>query len=1103
MIALDPLNVPLQGLNLIEASAGTGKTYAICNIYVQLLIERGLTTGEILVVTFTRAATEELRGRVRSRIVDALNVFSGIGQGDDFLQGLAERTADKDGAKRRLINGLRAFDLAAIFTIHGFCLRVLHNHAFESASFFDTALAEDETDLIHEIVDDFWRKTFYPMDPDRFRALSKDVTRDGLIGLARKCLTNPFLAVVLGSESSEGGSFSSDRRASDIGTLRKTFIEYLRKEASRRKREMNIRSYDDLLTDLFRALEGPGGKELVGKIRSHYKAALVDEFQDTDPVQYAIFKAIYGGGEGTLFLIGDPKQSIYSFRGADIFSYMEAVGSVDGQFTLDKNWRSTGTLIKAVNTIFSTRVRPFVFESLHFQPVGPGEQSDSGVFAVDGVEDPAPFKIWFLEREEGKKNIAKGFGRTVVGKAVADEIVTLLSLGQAGRALIEGKPVHAGDIAILVPTNWEAREMLGYLRDAHVPGVIYSSESVFNSHEALEWERVLSAVLEPTNETSVRAALVTDMLGLSGDDLACLSGEEPEWDRWVEKFEFYRTMLVSRGFISMARAMITREGIKQRLRAFPDGERRVTNILHCVELLHSAATEKKLGPESLLKWLREKRVKEKTSETEEYQMRLETDERAVKIVTIHKSKGLEYPIVFCPFSWDAAEKDKSGLVVYHDKESSQQATLDISFPPGSRGKESMQSERLAELVRLVYVTLTRAKYRCYVAWGYMKDSETSALSYLFHYRSPSGEDVNLAAVKDFMTTLSDADMMKDLDQLVRASEGTIEVMPLPAHVGLSYRAFHPDADELTCRQFSAHIEKDWRTTSFTAIVSGKERSAEAPDRDKAIDDEGLGGGEAREESGRESLSFFDFPRGTRAGTCLHDIFEHIDFALEDRKEARHLVADRLAAHGFEERWTESVYDAVVKVLSVPILGPGNTFSLSHLSPAERLHEVGFYVPLEFITSQKLREVFSSHRGGVITDRLGEIIEKLGFKPLKGMLRGFIDMVFCHDDRFYLVDWKSNFLGNTIEDYRPERLNEVMAEELYILQYLIYAAALHKFLEVRVNDYRYHDHFGGVFYLFLRGMDPARGRDCGVFFDRPDFTLIDDFARCLCGGRRDP
>jgi len=1098
MSILDPLNIPLKGLNLIEASAGTGKTYAISNIYLQLLIEKNLTVEEILVVTFTKAATEELKGRIRGRIVDALRVLSGDPSDDDFLRDFATRITEKEGAQKRLVNALQSFDLAAIFTIHGFCLRMLHNHAFESGSLFDTGLVEDQTEILSEIVDDFWRQTFYTMDPQAFKETTREMGRENLFDLAKKCVSNPLLAVVDGMKDEKDMVVMSVAAGSSIVSLRHQFIEYVHRESARRKQTENVRSYDDLLIDLFRALEGPGGRELAVSIQQRYKSALVDEFQDTDPLQYRIFKSIYSGSNGALFLIGDPKQSIYSFRGADIFSYMEAVTDVDVQYTLDKNWRSSRGLIKAVNTIFGEAKNPFVFDSLVYRPVGQGNQEKTGRLLVDGVQDPSPFKIWLMKRDDSKKNITKGAARELVGRAVADEIVTLLSKGNEGKALLDGRPVHAGDIAILVPTNWGAREMLKILKEAHVPGVIYSSESIFWSREAMEIERILCAVLEPTNESYVKTALATDMMGISGDDLAGFRGDEQIWDSWVEKFESYRLMFLSRGFIVMARTMVTRERIKQRLRAFPDGERRVTNILHCIELLHNASLENQLGPEGLLKWLHEKRTEESASDADEYQMRLETDEKAVKIVTIHKSKGLEYPVVFCPFSWSGAEGGKDDLVVYHDREKANRPTIDIGFPVNEYGRQSMEQERLAELVRLLYVTFTRAKCRCYLAWGPINESETSALAYLLHYKPRNKEKPDLDGLKDFVKGLSDEQMERDISYLVDKSEGAIELSMIRHPSGLIYKPPRPATEMLTYREFSANIERDWRTTSFTAIVSGREQLAELPDRDTAPEEQGPPDRQEPGEPGTQTISIFNFPRGARAGSCLHDILEHVDFNLGSPDEAKRLIVEKLTEYGFPDKWTGTVYGMLADVLSAPIMGKEIPFSLSTLKASDRLHEVEFFAPLQLISAGRLGEIFRSYAGTVIPDRSAGLIQSLGFKPHRGMLRGFIDMVFHYDGRYYLVDWKSNFLGG-VEDYRLDKLTSVMEKELYVLQYHIYAVAVHQYLRVRVKNYHYSEHFGGVFYLFLRGICPNRGTGYGIFFDRPEYNLINDLS-CLFAGQ---
>lgn len=411
----------------------------------------------------------------------------------------------------------------------------------------------------------------------------------------------------------------------------------------------------------------------------------------------------------------------------------------------------------------------------------------------------------------------------------------------------------------------------------------------------------------------------------------------------------------------------------------------------------------------------------------------------------------------------------------------------------------MEYERLAELVRLLYVTLTRAKYRCYLAWGPIHGSETSALAYLLHYRSKIQETINLAALKDFIKGLNDSQMEEDIVNLVKKSEGAIALMPIPAPADLTYIPPHAETTLLTCREFSANIERDWRTTSFSAIVSGRDYPAEIPDRDKTVDTEDPPLASKPDGPGRQSRSIFDFPHGTSAGSCLHDILEHIDFALENPDDARRLIAEKLAGYGFEDTWTDSVYRAMENVLSVPIMGKEVPFSLSSLPFSERLHEVEFYMPVAWMSAQRLGEIIRSYGGETIPDRFAERIEGLGFTPHKGMLRGFIDMVFQYNGRYYLVDWKSNFLGDT-ENYRREKLYDVMEREFYILQYLIYTVALHGFLGMRIENYHYRDHFGGIFYLFLRGIDAERGPEYGVFFDQPRFDLIHDLSNSMAGPR---
>ncbi|HUJ88910.1 MAG TPA: exodeoxyribonuclease V subunit beta [Syntrophorhabdales bacterium] len=1192
----DPYNVPLSGWNLLEASAGTGKTYALAGLYVRLLIEKGLSTREILVVTFTKAATDELKGRIRARIKDALGAFAYGPGADEFLAGLVSRTEDHERARRFLTDALRSFDESAIFTIHGFCLRALHNHAFESGSLFDTELLEDETDMMKEMIRDFWRINFYQGSGQLFSCIRAWVDPEELLKLVRLCGRNPFLRVRRGDRADEeavpdaveqvclcaffeaAGSWRASRQevrdilAEDPGLnrsvynqkaveriiekldayfssgyflpvpdaldyfcfdppvkpaalkkqaqppvhpffsqcevlrkrlaetsscydeklaqVREELIDFIKRESSERKLDTNVRTFSDLLLDLHDALQREGGEELAASLRKQYKAALIDEFQDTDLVQYAIFRRIYDYEGATLFLIGDPKQAIFGFRGADLFAYIKASGDVAQRFTLDRNWRSSESLIKAVNAIFDRAEGPFLLEPLKYLPVS-GSGAASLELTIDGRSDPSPFKLWFLARRPDGKPLTKGFAREVLYRAVSSEIGRLLKLGHQNEAFLGDRPVTAGDIAVIVRINREAREMQSTLRQVNIPSVVYTGETVFKSDEALELEQIFQAVIDPTDEGKVKVALITRMMGVSGDDLARIIEDETEWDRWLTRFDEYRMLWLRAGFISMARTLVSREQVKRRLGAFSDGERRLTNLLHLLELLHRAFTEEKLGMEGLLKWLGERRQLAGDVAPEEHQIRLETDEMAVKIVTIHKSKGLEYPITFCPFLWGDSRVTQS-VLTYHDKEESYQSIINVSMNPDETAREYAETEQLAENIRLTYVALTRAKCRCYAAWGYINNSETSALAYLLHGRSLGRCD--LAALESHIMSASDEALRSELASVVQRSQGAIEILPVPEESASHYFIARSAHELLQLKPFAGEIELDWRVSSFSALTSGKDELADLPDRDRGLGEESSHVEAVKRANGAQGLSIFTFPAGPKAGSCLHEILEHLDFARFESDETRTLVAERLGRYGFASDWVETICLLVKNVLIAPLDERG-LLTLSALGAADRLHEVEFHVPLSLITPKGLGALFGSGEGDANVS-VGTLIKRLGFKPVKGMLKGYIDLVFQRDGRYYIVDWKSNYLGASLEDYTRERLSIVMEREFYTLQYHIYAVALHRFLELRLPDYQYDAHFGGVYYLFLRGMGPAGGY--GVLFDRPAPERLKALAHYLTG-----
>jgi len=1199
MQELDHLNIPLSGKNLIEASAGTGKTYAIACLYLRLLVELDLTPEKILVVTYTEAATEELRGRIRSRIREALAVFQGGATTDPFLAGLLEKSASgastsTEAARDRLDRALKSFDLASIFTIHGFCLRALQDNAFESGSLYDTELVTDQAELVQEVVDDFWRRHFF-CDPAPLLgyALEKRITPAYLAGFLREMVGNPKLEVVphydlaglpaleercaaaFGAvqtvwrdargeivdllETHSGlsrakGNYHPDLlcalfesmdaylcganhfdlfdgfekftlRGIAAGkkpkgaapehpffevcdelfelvetrflALKTELLEFGRQRLAERKRELNVRCFDDLLTSLYDALMSPKGEALGLALRQKYRAALIDEFQDTDPVQFDIFRSIYADADSPLFLIGDPKQAIYSFRGADIFAYLQAAAGVEEErrFTLTRNFRSAPGLLDAFNTVFDNDARPFIFGAISYHPVQYGKKEGAAELVLPEWND-APLQLWHLPEEHKGREVNVGMATALVPEAVAAEISRLLKEGREGRGVIAGKesvPILPEHIAVIVRSHRQAATIQEALAALAIPSVMRSDKSVLATREARELCTVLAALASPGSEPKVRAALVTDILGVSGDGIAALLEDEPAWEEWLARFRDYHQSWVERGFMVMVQAFMSREGVRGRLLARRDGERRLTNLLHCFEILHAATQERGLGAEGAVTWFGERISAEDAAE--EYQIRLETDEKAVKILTIHVSKGLEYPVVFCPFLWGGI-RSGDDVISFHDD---YRLVKDFGSPERQRNEVLAQKEALAENLRLLYVALTRAKYRCYVVAGKIADKtgknrpETSPLAYLFHASAAtrsSGDVVGSLARE--VKKLSCEEMVEQLQEVCARSEGTISLSPLPSSPAEPYTAVGGDATALEARTFCGTIDREWRVSSFTSLAA-HDGAGELPDRDEAGEEPQPVPAEGEVPQGD---SIFTFPRGARAGIFLHEIFERLDYSSASGEKTAELVQGIVEAHRFDAEWSEPVNGMVQDVVGAPLAAPGGVFTLADLRPGKWLPELEFFFPLRFVTSGTLKEVFQKWSGVHDAVDLVALARQLRFRPAKGMVRGFIDLVFEHDGRFYLADWKSNHLGYRVEDYRPDRLRRAMEEKLYPLQYLLYTVALNRFLALRVPGYSYETHFGGVLYFFLRGVRREHGESFGVFRDLPPRQMIDELTACL-------
>jgi exodeoxyribonuclease V beta subunit len=1194
MKTFDLPNSPLEGTNLIEASAGTGKTHTLTGLFLRLILEQHLSVDKILVVTFTEAATEELKERIRGRLREAAKVFSDFKSKDAFLNTLLQRHPDPQDGFRRLENAVRDFDEAAIFTIHGFCRRMLHEYAFESGSLFDSEMVGDQQSLLREIVEDFWRRNLYNESPLFVNyILGKKTSPEKLLLLLKNKVSRLDLKIIPQEEVSDTSDLEKAfretfRRVRELWLSEKTKIEdilinnnslnrssykkesvpkwlqmlddyltleennpllfkefekftaskikastnkkctspshpffdlcddlksrqqsleaafkkrltglkhslfeYAKAEIRKRKEAQNMLSFDDLLLDMHAALR-KGGEALAEGIRSRFKAALIDEFQDTDPVQYEIFKRIFHHQDSILFLIGDPKQAIFGFRGADIFAYMDAARHAEARYTLAENWRSEPDLISGVNAMFENSDAPFIYNEIQFHSIAAADKDKRVCLKIDGKPEP-PLQLWFIKTGEGKP-VNKPTVEKVISKATAAEISRLLDRNR--NVFIGDEPLTPRDIAVLVRQNAEAEVMKKSLSELNIPAVLHSTANIFDSPEALEIERILSAVIASNNEKRIKTALASEMMGVKGEELDALTADESAWEQWFVRFGEYRRIWDSSGFIRMFRLFVSREKILPRLMSMPDGERRATNLLHLTEILHQTAVEKKLGMAWLVKWLAEQRHPN-SPRLEEHQMRLESDENAVRLVTVHKSKGLEYPIVFCPFMYNASKKSshsKEDFHLFHDGNDKGCLTLELDVENEAH-QPVAEREQLAESLRLLYVALTRAKHRCYLVWGRINEAETSASAYLFHHPEMS-EDIVASTGANF-GKLKDENVLADLKAIQHKAPKAVNVSELPEGEGRRYSPFSEETASLDCQQFTSEIAHHFNVSSFSSLVFRRAHSAELADYD--AQPEPYQSEDSEEAAVREtSQDIFSFPKGARAGKCLHEIFEHIDFTNQDLAATENLTEEKLRAYNFDRSWQPAVCEMIRNVLSIPLDAGQGDFTLSRVRNEDRLNELEFYFPLREISPKKLGRIFERYAGSELPADFPSLIGELDFAAVQGFMKGFIDMVFQFRDKFYLVDWKSNFLGNRVEDYHQDALAEAMKTNFYILQYHIYTLALHQYLSVRKEDYSYQKDFGGVYYIFLRGIDPEKGAAFGVYQAKPPELLISELGRELIG-----
>lgn len=1228
---LDVRNVPLRGLHLIEASAGTGKTYTITSLVLRLLLEEELPIESILAVTFTNAATAELKERVVARVEAARRVAAGTldPKGDAILEHVAG-LPNQAQVRRLLDRAAQDADRAGIFTIHGFAARMLRDHAFESGAREDTELVGDQRAIVQDVVTDFWTSRIATLPEKEFRCLggtsffrvlmkvgmqasgafevplvelerplelaAEEQRLSALYERARAeffrqgqelrelLVSSPALNRVMMRVPSLESDFaaylayfaSGDPSVGHPDTVRFTqskvndstkgkfaapqhdllgLLEELRDAAANVKRaaidladhfraelcrlvasavheeheRAGTQSFDGLLADLCQALRHPtSGVHLANEIRRLLPVALIDEFQDTDPLQYEIFERIYAQaaresqGDSSdnpelferslcaLYLIGDPKQSIYAFRGADVFTYLKAARAASGGiWTLATSYRASPSLVRAQNALFSHSRDPFGVPGIVYDKVAARREGQDVLLDKSGDALPG---ISLLDAAEEDP-----FGWL---EHCAREIARFLALGHQ----LHGKPVTPKDIAVLTRTNRQAQDLQASLRRLGIPAVMHGDRSVLESDEAMELRRVLVALAEPGHRTLCRTALASRMLGQKAHDLAALDRNIELLEEWTGKLRLWGQLWRERGVAHALESLASGVNLTARTLADRDGERRMTNFRHLLELLHEAETSEHLGVAGLLRWL-EGAIADPSAHAmaaEARQLRLESDADSVTLTTAHKSKGLEYNIVFLPTvaQGDLRFTDEA-FRFYHQE---QGRSLFEMRGSETRGESQALHDREGhqESLRLGYVALTRAKHHVVVLCGAVK--KFSAVAYWLH--APAAQ-VDVEDLVEHLKKLKPHQRQADLTEVAALSEGAINITPLSLAPAVYYERDWGEVELHAPPSLPILAERE-RTSSFSAMTRTSQRglsraAREGHDVDEVTSDEELLRLTRLPAPTLTRSLLADFPRGARPGDALHAMFEFSPFASGESEQRAKVVERELGKRGFGKAESLSAAAALEEILQATFVPAGATQSLSlaALGPQVRRAEMEFSLPVGShdarLSSARLARALGfvepspnapsdfrppaelGEDSGFLTDRYVESVSRLGFSAWSGFLRGFIDLVYEWEGRLYVVDYKSNYLGEHYEQYTREALQEAMEEHHYILQALLYSVAIHRYGESRIVNYDFESHFGGVQYLFLRGMHSA-ATGSGIYDFRPSRSLIEKISNLLRSGQ---
>lgn len=1182
-LPLDVNTMPLKGVHLIEASAGTGKTFNITRIYLRLLLEKQLTVEQILVMTFTKDATEEIRGRIDEFLRVSLSQWDQLVLNDAYFQELSrsikEQDIDNEQAKLLIKKALLFIDEASIFTIHGFCQQVLSQHAFASGLSFNASLEGDQNELLLQSSRDWYRKLaedstgdfnaivefwqtpevfnrqFYrafshegeihvevPTDViERFQALAskakhhlladktmlfeqlvevkkgqekeqrtlefeqlvtwlEDVSLlsvEALKSLTVKSMPDKFLdgkrysrskAKVAINEAfhyakavkDELKSMAKKIAKSEALAVARVGIEYIQTKTSDKKKQLNTLSFDDLIITLSNCLtdevtEKDNKQLLTSLLRDQFPFALIDEFQDTDPHQYAIVNNLYGRNkslseedrESGLIMIGDPKQAIYGFRGGDIFTYLKARQSAEHLWVMDTNWRSTASMINGYNRLFYgnslTANSGNVFGyGIDYLPVKPSP------YAIEkqslDTSKARAIKLVHFPTEEKKLN--QSF-RNEMAMWCASEILSILESGEA----------QAQDIALLVRDGVEGAELKSALLLAGLDSVYLSDRTnLWHSDQTFELLTVLEGVLYLENDRKFIACLATRLMGFDAESLLAIQHNDELWQNKKQAFVDLRDDWQRKGFISMALKLL-HDHFQFDQATF---ERSLTNLLHLFELLQSKS-QKVLNPQELIHWF-ESQAKNDFPE-QETEIRLASEENLIKIITQHGSKGLEYPIVFVPFATRYKNPLRFGsrsldLYNYHDD----QGQHILSLSANAEALAGVEREANAESIRLFYVAITRAEQKCYLLAAPFDNFHLSPMGLTFKWQK-------------------DTDLAQSLHQLMVEQPEDFDFVSVPDippfHLSETLTA---KSNNASAAVFSGKIERDWWLSSFTSLSRNLVNNGRMT-RENEIDDRNvLEPVNFNQNNTREHLCFI-IEKGARTGNFLHDVLENVSFSTPDWEMATHWPLKRFGSlpQGYQEA---DLYSWLTSVLTIKLSEYDPNLSLAALAEENCLKEVEFYFPVEQAHTNTLSALLLKHRQRVSSAHAREYGSTMpsfpGMGQLKGMMHGYIDLVFEFDGRFYVADYKSNFLGDSFDNYQIDGLIKDIQSHHYDLQYLIYSLALHRYLQNIIPDYCPATHFGGVYYLYLRGINGDSLKSSGVYYSDISQSELEQLDQLFAG-----